>query len=307
MESIDFSVIVATYNPDYTKLFRTLNSILRQEKCTYEIIITDDGTKDFNIDLIKDWMKSKSVKNYKIVNNNENLGTVKNVYQGLLKAQGKFVKLISPGDFLYNSDTLYDIYSFMTSNKYDIIFGKAVYYYINNGNKFEIVKKQNPYNVKPYISNNMKKIKRAYFLYQDYILGASLTCEKSLIINYMKKIVDKVLYAEDFSVIMMTADNIQVHFFDKYVVWYEWSTGISTSGNSNWGERLKQDNKNCLKSVVIEHPELKYSYELYHGKRSIKQIIFKIIRKIRFHFLDYKIRIIKRNTTDILLEILKSY
>ena len=47
MPSVDISVCVLTYRPNYEKLFITLTSIIRQQSCSYEIIIADDGTPDF--------------------------------------------------------------------------------------------------------------------------------------------------------------------------------------------------------------------------------------------------------------------
>ena len=52
MTAVDVSICVLTYRPDYEKLFMTLTSIIRQQGCSYEIIIADDGTLDFRQDLI---------------------------------------------------------------------------------------------------------------------------------------------------------------------------------------------------------------------------------------------------------------
>ena len=52
MPSVDISICVLTYQPNYEKLFMTLTSIICQQGCSYEIIIADDGTPDFRQDVI---------------------------------------------------------------------------------------------------------------------------------------------------------------------------------------------------------------------------------------------------------------
>lgn len=92
----DFSVVIATFNPDYNKLFYTINSIIRQHNCEYEIIISDDGSLDFDIDIINKYFEKVGFKKYLILANKKNEGTVKNFIKGIEKATGKYIKLLSP-------------------------------------------------------------------------------------------------------------------------------------------------------------------------------------------------------------------
>ena len=159
MNEINFSIIVATYNPNYTKLFQTLNSIIVQKKCSFEIIIADDGSKDFDISLIKEWFKEKKFDNYNIIAEHKNLGTVKNFYNGLKKANGEYIKFISPGDMLYDNDVLYKSYVFLKKNNYNIIFGKTVYYRFIDNKELLFINSSNPVDLKPYLTKNIKKSK----------------------------------------------------------------------------------------------------------------------------------------------------
>ena len=43
------SVCIMTYKPDYKELGLTLESILRQKNCSFEIIIADDGKSTTHI------------------------------------------------------------------------------------------------------------------------------------------------------------------------------------------------------------------------------------------------------------------
>lgn len=288
INDLKFSIIVLTYNPNYNKLFQTLTSIINQKKIEFEIIIADDGTKDFNSSLIMDWMKECKFNKYKIMHNEKNIGTVKNIYKALKYANGKYVKLISPGDFLYNNNVLYDTFLYMENNNLPIIFGKAVYYSLEEDGKINFFNKSNPLNIRPYLKRNNKEIKKSYLLYQDYILGAAVIYEKNLLIKYIEKIVDKVKYAEDFSIRLMIADNIKVNYWNNYLIWYECNTGISTSGNVKWYEKIEEDNRNCYQLIIDKHPEVKKIFELQYNKKSYKHILFKIKRKLRIKFILFK-------------------
>ena len=306
MSNIDISVIVATYNPNFEKLVQTLKSILVQEKCNYEIIIADDGSKNFDELKICNWMKQNEVSNYEIVKNEKNVGTVKNVYSGLLKAKGKYVKLISPGDFLYDKNTLKNIYDYMESNKYKVIFGRTVYYR-NDNNKVKLINKSNPLNLKAYINKNNKEIKKNYLLYNDYILGAALVWETTLFTQYISKMIEKVIYCEDISVLLLVSDDIEIGFWNNYIIWYESNTGISTSGNDAWKKKLRQDNENGFKMIADEHKNLSKFYKLHYGKYRKLHILYKINYKIKRKIFEITNKINYDNVDVSILEnILKS-
>ena len=281
MDNIDISVIVCTYNPSFEKLVQTLKSILVQEKCKFEIIIADDGSKNFDEQKIHNWMKQNEFLNYAIVKNEINGGTVKNVYSGLVKAKGKYVKLISPGDFLYDKDTLKNVYDYIESNNYNVVFGRTVYYKRTDDNKIELINKSNPLNLKAYINKNNKAIKKNYLLYNDYILGAALVWDRILFTQYISKMVDKVIFCEDLSILLYIADDMVMGYWNNYIIWYESNTGISTSGNDAWKKKLRQDNENGFKIMANEHKALSKYYNLHYGKYRKLHILYKIDYKIK--------------------------
>ena len=55
---------------------------------------------------------------------------------------------------------------------------------------------------------------------------------------------------------MMIADDIQLGFWDKNLIWYEYGTGVST-GTKEWRARIGQDNAICLAIVEEKYPELR--------------------------------------------------
>lgn len=124
MDNNLLSVIVITYNqPQY--IFRLLDSIFIQTYHSIELIITDDGTIDFDESSLLQYINSNKRKNIvsvKILHENINIGTVKNINRGLLAAKGAFVKIVAGDDF------------FPTSS----VFSKQVEYLYNNPDCFVV-------------------------------------------------------------------------------------------------------------------------------------------------------------------------
>ena len=97
------SVCVTTYKPDYAELGLTLESILRQKNCSFEIIIADDGTDNFAQEEIEDYLATWNFNAYKIVRAPKNYGTVHNTLAACLVARGKYINFL---DVLLESDPL---------------------------------------------------------------------------------------------------------------------------------------------------------------------------------------------------------
>lgn len=276
----DISVIVLCYEPDTQLLLKTLNSINCQKDCSLEIVIADDGSKKEYFPEIKQWLDDQKIKNVVFVKNKNNGGTVKNFISGLQVAQGRYIKDISPGDYLYSTDVLSSIVKYMEEHESRVCFGNAVYYYEENG-KLQLKGKQNPVDLKPYKTNNQVKIKKNYLYFQDYILGACFAFERDCILKYATLISPYVLYAEDISVICMIHDNISVDYLEKDIIWYECGSGISTSGNSKWSNILKNENRLIYENYFSDE---RGAYKFVHqmGLSSKKTMIKKIIRKPSF-------------------------
>ena len=124
----EVSVVVVTYNSLYEKLEYTLQSVIWQQNVDFEIIIADDGSKSFDKERVVNWFDSKGFKDYKLVLNKENQGTMKNFISGWKAATGKYVKELSPGDLLYNKNTLEKSVRYMEEYKLGFAFGLAASY-----------------------------------------------------------------------------------------------------------------------------------------------------------------------------------
>ena len=103
---IEISVIVAVYNAQWNKLKRTLLSILMQEGVEFEIILADDGSKVKFREETLAMFAQYGFSRYKFSDMEQNGGTCLNVLTALGMAHAPFIKVISPGDLLYQRETL---------------------------------------------------------------------------------------------------------------------------------------------------------------------------------------------------------
>lgn len=239
----DFSVIVLTYHPVKEKLLATLNSIIAQKNCRFEIIISDDGSEEFFEKEIRDYMDSHGFENYRIVMHEKNLGTVNNLLRTKDMAGGKYIKPISPGDFLYNENTLSDVLSFMDAWNAKAAFGDMVYYSLEG--KLQISNVKTPVDDAMYLPRNssydFKKVLKHQMIFSDNISGAAAFYERNCFYEGLETIRDTVRYAEDSILQLMAVQNIRLYKIPQNLIWYEYGSGISTSPNQGFAGKLRKD------------------------------------------------------------------
>ena len=246
------SVLVVTYEPDPESLFRTLYSILIQKDVDFEIVIADDGSGSFDFKSVEALMASWRFDDYRLVISPENQGTVKNMIRGLTACQGRYVKDISAGDFLYDEYSLRYALDAIEENNVPFVFGRAVHYSTDENGGIIVHNRSYPMDLDAYVRRDSDRILFNYLLHRDYILGAAFLIETRLYLDYMKRIDNRITYTEDACVILMVADGIRPFFMDRYFVWYETGEGISTSSNDSWSAILAEENREIYR-ILDEH------------------------------------------------------
>ncbi len=273
----EVSVVLLTYNANFEKLKSTINSVIKQENISVELIIADDGSSEFPYKKIEQYLNERKFRDYTIVNNPRNQGTVKNYLSGINRAKGKYVKGISPGDYFYDCHCLRKMIDYMELHAYQVCFGKAAYYCIEQEH-YRLISYHNPFDLEVYRNRNEKKILKNYFVYQDYALGANFVVEKILLQNNLQKIEQDVKYAEDTSVLLMLANGEKLGFFDDYIIWYEYGTGISTNASDKWNQILYNENKAVYEMIKGNCTLAKKGYK--YNFRQIGNRYFEMIRKV---------------------------
>ena len=287
----EVSVVVVTYNPSYSKLFYTLQSIIWQENIDFEVVIADDGSCDFDKEKIEGWFKSKGFRDYKFVINPINRGTMKNAISGWRIAEGKYIKQLSPGDMLYEKNTLKKSVQYIEQHKLGLAFGLAASYQFANAD-IKLINLYNPWDLKPYYANDREWIQFNYLVKRDYVNGMAYIARKDLLLHYSGLLEEKVKYAEDCTYILMIADDVLVGFIQDYIIWYEYGSGISTSKNQTWSQRICSDNIACFKVIGQLKPKYKWISKLIitPADKKAKRLLKRIANKVHIAVFAHQVK-----------------
>lgn len=301
-KQIDVSVIVVTYNSEWSKIQATLTSVLKQKDVALEIIIADDGSKNNNQDQIEGFFKLNNFFDYYINPSAYNRGTVINISDALKFVHGKYTKTIAPGDLLFYERTLRDWIDYMEHQKLCVSFGDAVFYSIDSGKIVFHKTKGCPCNKKIYLKDNPKKVFIDYLLVNDTILGASLLMKTNTITQYIQLIRGRIIYAEDYIIRIMIFNQIKVGFFPYEVIWYEYGTGISTSNNTRWKSILHRDYEMSDEIIRQEGNNRSLQGKKYMLYLKINNSLFRKIVKVllfpQFLPMRYKMKFINLSSIE---------
>jgi len=125
---VDVSVCVGIYNAGIKELLLTTFSIVKQKKVSFEIIFADDGSENDYSAVIDAFFLYWPQVTYRYERSNVNRGTVNNFYSALRYARGKYVKLISPGDFFSYENALFDLVNVLKVQNMEACFSDAICY-----------------------------------------------------------------------------------------------------------------------------------------------------------------------------------
>lgn len=242
MRLMKLSIVILMYNSNWEKLKATVMSVVLQDIKEYEVVFADDGSKvKHNQELIK-LMDKFNFTNYKFVDSPTNVGTVKNIYNALKHTSGDYVKLLSPGDLLFDNNTLARLLKYVENSNAEVVFGDAVYYNSDDGKISKLSVVNSPANLKLYDNKNSYYAKFVdCLLGNDGILGASILARSDVICYYISEMVDKVKYAEDTMIRIMMFDHRKIAHYQQPIIWYEYGCGISTGKIDKWSKFIKND------------------------------------------------------------------
>ena len=85
------SIILLSYNSgDY--LYEAIDSILKQDYPLIELIVSDDGSKNFEEEKLRKYIDDNARDNitYSIIHRKKNIGTVKNINNALAVSKGEY-------------------------------------------------------------------------------------------------------------------------------------------------------------------------------------------------------------------------
>ena len=281
-KKFDVSIVVATYNAAREKLITTLASAVSQKNVSIQIILCDDGSVDNHENDIRQFFTERGFSDYILILHRENQGTVKNLYDGIRQAEGKYIKLLSPGDYLAGKDVLATWTAQLSESQRRWSFCNAIYYSMIKGERVIVSGKAHPQMIAAYRRHDDREIRWNYIVLSDIVLGAATLCSTELMIAYFEKIVDRVIYAEDNIYRLMVNDKIIPLFYDSDGIYYEYGTGISTASSEKWSRRLEADWNTADRIMFIESGEAD-SLQPYYLRLKENNLFLRINNKLLTH------------------------
>ncbi len=269
-KQFDVSALVVCYKPNLKKLIMTLKSLIYQKDVCMQIVIADDGSEIDHFDEIKAFFAEINFKEYVLVKNTKNVGTVKNCISGMEKSAGSYIKGISPGDYLAEENSLRKWLDYMKSNNLSVCGGDYYCYHFNDEDKVEYTKAL----LCPRITGLKDfKLRFDYLINNDLFLGAVTLCERELFLKYLQMIENKVVYAEDNTYRMMAYCGEKIGFFNQRTVIYEVGTGISTCNDSKWQSLIRKDwetTDNIMLNMPTKDLKLQLIFNKFNKLNKIK-------------------------------------
>ena len=245
------TVGIITYNPDKEKLIKVIDSALCQKSVHLQLVFSDDGSEENYFDDAEKYLNDKGFVNYKFFENKVNQGTVINCISAAELADGTYIKLLSPGDYLCGEFALKKWIEGMELENADWSFCDSYYYQVDGNEKKQLVRYMaNPRVVEPYISKDEKVYRWNYIGITDFVLGAATLFRKDVLLRYLYEIKGKIIYAEDYILSLMMLDKRKVFYAQEYLILYEYGTGISTNRNLMWAKKIRNDYMQLLEIML---------------------------------------------------------
>lgn len=279
MSKYEVSIIFVIYNPVWEKTRITLNSIIKQKNVNLEIIICDDGSKINLLNEIDDYLKQQEFDNYRFVSHKENVGTVRNYYDGLCVSEGEYCYGISPGDMIYDCNAIADFYLFAKEHNSNICFGDAVYY--SPEPEPHVLNKILNMPQNPYLYNDKEQNSQLISLYfNSMINGASYFRKTSIIKALLEEGLKFLKYVEDTpSSLLAITQGYHIDYFHRKILVYEYGTGIST-GDNKWTNVVMNEliaTYDYLKAKYPNNPIVDAAWYTIHNGR-VKSIMYRVMK-----------------------------
>ncbi len=320
------SIILITYKK-YDGIYKVIDSLFEQTYSNIELIIQDDGAKNFNehySDINKYISENitPNIKNVIINHLEENVGTSRNINKGINLAKGKYIKLLTADDALYDKYVLQKCVEYCEKRQARILVGQT-YTLPQNSNEITELKDSVIYRWKArggrmstvtpsdrdisYLSSLNKK--------QCNELLASRCIISTISVFYRKDIFDdtngfpeKYRYTEDMPFWPYLAKKGEQFYFAKLIMMSYKLNGISNGGELNGAfiheacDIIKNDyipNEIRVRNFNSIIKKIRYREQDYIEKRSINQhtneikyldvIMVRVIRKFKYLLLGTRL------------------
>ncbi len=246
------SVITLTYRK-FDTLLPTISTVLSQDYCNIEYIISDDGSELFPKEKVETFInknRKDNIKEFKLLLNNENVGTVKHLNKVIKECNGDYIVILPGGDFFFDKHILSKIVEIFNTEDSDIIIsGRCTY---ADDKVVEIIPHIKDISRVNKLDTNKKMysalMKTEHF---DMFIGINVAYRKSALIE--KGCFDENYYLlEDIPILEKMVWNSKVSLKPEFIsVFYEGKYGVSAKWLKN--EILMKDIKHYNQFGRLTH------------------------------------------------------
>ncbi|WFD11388.1 glycosyltransferase [Tepidibacter hydrothermalis] len=227
------TVMMLSYNNiQYMK--GAIDSLLNQSYEQIELIISDDGSNDFDeifIESIREYIESNkkdNLVNYIIRKNEINIGTVKNINKIILLSSGNYLIPLSCDDEFYDKDVVRDIVEYFDTHEQIIATGYRVYFDENLEIVNDIYPKQKDIE---YLYRTPQELYKR-LCSGNFISGSSTPYTRAFIEKYGLFDEDYRLLEDFPKYLNITRRGCSIGFINRKLVKYRYG-GVSTNNTKN--------------------------------------------------------------------------
>lgn len=242
------SVITPSYYSKY--LFHAIDSVLMQSYSKIQYIISDDGTSDFLVSKVREYVDENSRENIVeclILHEQENRGTVRNLNKALTYAKGAYVILLAGDDLFYDAHVIKNWIDYFQQTNYLFATSYRAVYNEEMDQYIETLP----------CEKQVKKIKEGSTIelfeslaYKNFIFGCSTA--------YTRKFWDlfggfdeSYRLIDDYPMVLRALrENIQIGFMDKITIKYR-TGGVSFP--NNYSTKYKKDTELIYKKEILPY------------------------------------------------------
>lgn len=205
-----FSIIVLCYC-NFDNIFVNLSSIMKQLYRDFEVIIADDKSSNFPKDEIISYFEKNNFYDYKILQNDKNLGTVANYDNAIRQSKGDIIIPLSQDDYFKDDNVLTDLnkefnkgYNIMMTQRISLTKNKPITPTLIQ----KIINKQN-------VSKCLKLI-----IYRNFYCGATIYFRKEFYYNMGGFDFDFKLIEDLPFVLKCLLCNQPIYFYKRETIFY---------------------------------------------------------------------------------------
>lgn len=274
------TIVILQYRPDAAALRRTLASLAMQDTRDFAVVLGDDGSAQDYFAESRAYLAAHGITDVQTTKLQPNGGTVKNARNAVRAAATRWVLMLSPGDFLYDSEMLRWWLGRLQADEPRVAFGRQAYF---TPDPPQPTAGETPFDRTPYdpAHYDAKAIRRNLLLYDDGISGAGLVYERALFLSALDKMADHVRLAEDFSLRLFAVQGVRITRYDRLTVWYEYGGGVSTDAAAR--ARMLGDWRAMLEVLRAEYPRdrtVRLAYEYYFNDRRKSRLVRGLVGRL---------------------------